>query len=95
MIKITIEADNDMELENRLRRAVNSDRYLSALNDVAAEVFRPVRKHGYSDNTIQDLVNLIDDIEIDGVDGLGSKLIGLLEEKFYTLIKENGVDIDE
>ncbi len=55
-----------------------------ALDEIRNEVFRPARKHGYSDIKIAELIakNPEDSEE----------LIGLLEEKFYEIMRENGLE---
>lgn len=67
---------------------------LLAIDDVALEVFRPARKHGYSDPEINDAVEKCGYSEKDE-DGLGwsngCELISLLEKKFYEILSDRGV----
>ncbi len=86
MLKITIEADSDHELEEKLRRSLNADKYLAALNEIAQDIFRPARKHGYPDQKIQELLNSSEKCE---------EIISLLEDKFHEIIQEHGFGLDE
>jgi hypothetical protein len=52
-----------------------------ALWDIANEVFRPARKHGYPD---PELSRLAENNE---------ELIGLLEQKFYAILEERGIKL--
>jgi len=54
-----------------------------ALWDIAQEIFRPARKHGYPDAEIQDLLTKCG--------GAGEDLIGKLEDKFYAILNEREV----
>jgi hypothetical protein len=57
----------------------------SALSDVRNCVFRPARKHGYSDVAISELIAKIGDDAID--------LIGLLEDRFNGVLEEWKIDL--
>lgn len=72
---------------NAHMRAVKADDAYRTLWEVGNDIFRPARKHGYSEPEIRSLVEKI------GVDA--EKLIGLLEDKFYRIMEENGVSFDE
>lgn len=54
-----------------------------ALSEIANEVLRPHRKHGYSDPELSKLCESDEVLEA----------IGLLEKKFYEILNENGVNI--
>lgn len=102
MFKITLEAENEPELESRLRRALNADRYLMALSDIQQEIFRPARKHGYSDPHIAEALAHADENQVivneAGVDykvGAGTELISLLEDKFLEILRDNSITLDE
>lgn len=56
-----------------------------ALWDISNEIFRPARKHGYSEEEIRLLCEKI------GEDA--ETLIGLLEKKFYAILEENDVKL--
>lgn len=67
------------------KRAISAtDAYL-ALNSIANDIFRPARKHGYNDERLRDAYE----------DERISKIIGLLEEKFYEILKEHNVNLDD
>lgn len=80
-MKITIELDlsdeNDLAKYECIKQA---DGMSLALFDIANDVFRPHRKHGYSDVDIK----LTDDV----VDAIGK-----LEEMFWKIVNERGVEI--
>jgi hypothetical protein len=57
----------------------------SALFDTGQQVFRPHRKHGYSDENIQ---ALLDKLGQDGYD-----LVSALESKYYDILREYNLDI--
>lgn len=57
----------------------------AALADVSACIFRPARKHGYSDVAISELVAKIGDDALD--------LIGLLEDRFHRVLEEWKLDL--
>ena len=88
-MKITFET-TDYEDEAKIRRMINADGAYRALHEIANEIFRPARKHGYPDQTISDLLN-----SADVSNDAGTELIGALEEKFYELLRENKVDLDD
>ncbi len=52
-----------------------------ALWDIANEVFRPARKHGYADQ------------ELNALAENNTELIGLLEQKFYAILEEKGISL--
>lgn len=56
----------------------------SAINDIRNVVFRPARKHGYSDQRMKELVQEIGE-------GKASELIGRMEELFSEILEENDV----
>ena len=50
------------EDQDDLDAALNGARYKHALWDVSQEVFRPARKHGYSDPRIQQLLEMLNEM---------------------------------
>lgn len=97
------------EDESEFNRAVKGAAAHSALWDVGQEVFRPARKHGYTDTRIQRLIEALDELvqqqHLDRNlsaahphDEYGPKnasdLIGLLEERFHEIVRLNNVEID-
>jgi hypothetical protein len=60
----------------------------SALWRTAQEVFRPARKHGYEDRAINEILTKL---EPHG----GHELVFLLEQKFYEILNDNSINLDE
>lgn len=76
----------------------------AALWNVGTEVFRPARKHGYSDQLLNDLIFFLDQAAAGSHDEekwpsdkygpLGATdLIYLLEQKYHAILRENGVEL--
>jgi len=63
---------------------------VSALSEIANDIFRPARKHGYNDREINELIDKCG-TDKDG-DYYGPELIGLLEDKFYIIMNERGIN---
>jgi len=86
-MKVTINYDLDNEEDRssyeRHRIAAGA---CHALWEISQKVFRPARKHGYSDIRIEKLMRSFDDSE---------ELIGLLEELFFEILDDNGVGLDD
>lgn len=55
-----------------------------ALSEIANDIFRPARKHGYNDKELNDLIEKNPDAE---------EIIGMLEKKFYEILEENEITI--
>jgi len=95
------------EEETELHLAINAGNLQAAIWDVSQEVFRPARKHGYSDSTLQRLVEQLDaTVEQLGKDQLSddwptdeygplnaTDLIHLLEKRFYAILEHHGVQL--
>jgi len=71
--------------EQAAKRAQNADAAYGALWTIGQEVFRPARKHGYSDSRIQELLT----------EGSAVELVSLLEQKFYEILENTGVNLDD
>lgn len=84
-ISITFETQEEEDKET-IERMLKVDEYHFALQEIANEVFRPARKHGYSDKKIQDIL-------ASSEEGVYEELISLLEEKFYEILKDNNIDL--
>lgn len=76
---------NSEEDREKLKTMMQAEAMRAALWEISQEVFRPARKHGYADNP--ELNNLC---EQDGV----IEAIGLLEERFYEILREREVTIE-
>lgn len=94
---------NLQEERDEFETAVMAPNMRSALFDVRQMVFRPARKHGYSQVEIQELVEKLDALVIqhasvvdwprDGYQSFkdATYLISLLEKLFNQIMEENGV----
>ena len=60
-----------------------------SLFDIQQEIFRPVRKHGYKEKEINDLIELCG--EDDKGYNNGAELVGKLEDKFYEILEDRGL----
>jgi len=89
MPKVNIQFTLPEEQEEH-KHAVKGWEYHAALYDVANEIFRPARKHGYSNIQIQKLINKLD--EQDPEEG-ATELISLLEKEFYDMLSERNISI--
>lgn len=123
---------NDPEQRRELNRCLKAQDYLFALTDIADEIFRPVRKHGYDDDRLNKLLCGKSDVDKDDLKAkeealkdfihsiedparktqaleFATKLeyinyenesdvfeaIGLLEEKFYEILRNRKIDLDD
>ena len=68
-----------------LKRMMKATDAYIALWEIAQQVFRPARKHGYSQPNIQKL--------LDETDEAGYELVGELEQLFYQLLEDKQIDI--
>lgn len=76
--------------EQAHRRAVKSlDAYL-AIYDIAQEIFRPHRKHGYSDESINKYLNHDNEAIREAV----YDVIHLLEKDFYNILSARDINLD-
>lgn len=92
-MKATIEFNLPEESEV-FESAIRATDYKLALWDISQEIFRPARKHGYSDEKIQKLLQTIDEcVSTVMENGQGTDLIGLLEERFYEILRERGIEL--
>ena len=81
---------DDLEDRKAFIRASKADDLSRVLYEIGQQVFRPARKHGYQDNSINDIINKFNDVPQDE-ENTATALIGMLEEKFYEIIKEYDV----
>lgn len=84
--------------------AINGSTYKHAIWEVSQQVFRPARKHGYSDPRIQSLIEKLDDLVAHHAtedwpkDEYGhmnaGDLVGLLEKLFYQTLDAAGAPLE-
>lgn len=78
------------EDREEFNNAAKAGEMKSLLYDISQEIFRPARKHGYSDIRMQQFL---------GEDGMLKteivEAIGVLEEMFYDLAKEYEINIHD
>jgi hypothetical protein len=65
----------------------------AALWDIAQEIFRPARKHGYNNQDIQAALNHTDTVTTPEGYGAGTELISQLEKMFYEILEEHKIDL--
>jgi hypothetical protein len=82
ILEYEIETADD---EKSAKRALSADNVYCALWDIRQQIFRPARKHGYSDRSIAALF----DEEKHG------ELIGALESKFYEILTGHEICLDD
>jgi hypothetical protein len=71
------------EEQEEFSTAVRSSNMRSALWEISQRVFRPARKHGYPDESIQELLNKL------GEDG--EDLVSKLEKLFWEILEEEEI----
>jgi hypothetical protein len=77
--------DNDDEESHRL--ALKASKFYSALWDIRQNVFRPARKHGYTDEGVDILLRTMSESEQDKA----MALVGELERLFSEILDANGL----
>lgn len=82
-MKATLEFDLTEEHEE-FRDCMQAGKMSGALSEIGNQVFRPARKHGFSDAALNALIEKNEDAE---------EIIGMLESKFYEILKEYGVEL--
>jgi len=78
---------------NAHKRAVNATNAYIALLEIVNEVFRPARKHGYSNAKLNGLLEQCG--ETDEGYGRGEEIIGILEDMFFEILEDNNVNLDD
>lgn len=88
------------EERDEFETAVNAGKYRSALWEVMQRIFRPARKHGYSNMRIQTLLDTTDSVKVPSMDGYtedavgaGTELVAELEKLFYEILQEEGIEL--
>lgn len=80
------------EEREELTHAERGADYHLALWEIAQEVFRPARKHGYPDVRIQSLIERLDTLAGENQEG-ATELVSLLEQEFYRILSEKGIEV--
>lgn len=75
----------DSDQVSAFHRAVNASAAYAALWEISQEIFRPARKHGYSDPQINAMLGHCGDH--------GEGLVSELEKKFYEILTERNIDL--
>jgi len=75
------------------RRAVSATDAYIALSEIANEIFRPARKHGYPETILNKLIEVCPDNE-EGYN-VGSEIISQLETKFYEILTDNKISLED
>lgn len=103
-MKATLEF-NLPEEQEEFQNAAQAGKMSSAFWAIGNDVFRPARKHGYSDQRLHDLLFFLDQAaaalgdseEKWPKDEYGplnaTDLIRILEEKYHAILRENGVEL--
>lgn len=94
VIEFNIEDVND---EQAAKRAMTADAVYNALFDIVNEVFRPARKHGYSDHKLSKLIPVNSELNDEQIKILEEKieLVGELERKFYEILERKNISMDD
>lgn len=93
--KLEFDLDDPSErLEHE--RCIKATKAYIALHEIGERLFRPARKHGYSDPMLNNLLET--SREIIGGEGhetkLGFEVVSKLEDMFYQILQECDVDLD-
>jgi hypothetical protein len=89
-VKAILKFDLPEEQEEYNRAIKGSDAY-SVLWDIAQEIFRPHRKHGYPNQELENLIQRSEELE-DG-ELLGNRIISILEDMFYEMINDRNIEL--
>lgn len=84
---LTLEFPAETDSESAMRRVLNADVAYAAIWDIAQEIFRPARKHGYPDTTTQH--------ELDRAGEAGAELVHLLEKRFYKILEDHRINLED
>lgn len=88
------------EEQEEFDTAVKAADLKAALWEIAQQVFRPARKHGYSDGRIQELLEKADTLRVPNENGeagyepeVGTELVSQLEKLFYSILEEYNIEL--
>lgn len=85
-MKAKLEFDlEDVEDERSLKRALKANDYELALYEMQQKVFRPARKHGYGDASIQKILD---------ENPACAELVEKLEQLFYDILEDYEINLD-
>ncbi len=77
------------------KRAINASTAYLCLWDIGQEIFRPARKHGYSDEPkLNELLRWKEDGDNQVAEAV-EEAISILEKKFYGMLEERGISLDD
>jgi hypothetical protein len=89
-MKATLEFDLDNPDDvYKYQSSTLSEKMRLALFDVGNEIFRPARKHGYTDQKIRELIDACG-VNSEGCSN-GEELISALEGLFFKIMNSNGL----
>lgn len=97
-MKAILEFDLDQpgDRQAHVRAIKATDAYL-VLWDIANEIFRPARKHGYPDRQLEELIEKSGEYEDKeyGSLNIAAEVISRLETKFYEIMESRGVSLED
>lgn len=96
--KATLSFDlSDQYQRAEFKRTMNATSAYIALWEVAQEIFRPHRKHGYDEKMekLLEACGTFPDPEYGGECCNGSEVISELEDRFYKILENNKINIHE
>ena len=83
--KISVLIEVEYHDRKTLDHHIKGPDYHHAFYEIADKVFRPARKHGYNDLKINEALDKCGDH--------GEELVGLLEEMFHEVLREEEVNL--
>ena len=88
-MQITITIDgNDYEQMKKFQLMMNATKMANFISEVRNVIFRPARKHGYSDKVLQDAIEVADSDSTSN----GEFIISKLEDMWTELVEKHGID---
>ena len=85
-MKVFLKFDDDnADDRESLKEMMQASRMSLALWMIANDVFRPARKHGYSDTELSQLIE---------ANPVISHAISILEQKFFEILEEQSIKLD-
>lgn len=88
--------DDNEEARDEMALINSRHKLHAALWAISQEIFRPARKHGYSDLKLAALLENTKILKDEDGDeyASGYEIIGLLEEKFWEILREYDIELD-